>query len=287
MARMRKAPSGRPLIRLNPVGRPGCISDDRLILANCAPEKVAWVHHAFSEYAIGFVSSGRGSFQVDDGPVQRMQAGCLFHVYPGPIFHYGPDSGTTWCEYHFGLDGPRFQHLRKAGFFATDGRVQQLTQVTTLVVLFRELIDTANRAGPGDADRAVLLAERLLAELYYSRVSLQQTPSKPLEAILRHCQQQLASELDFEALAAEYAMSYSSLRQGFRHVTGQGPAHYVTGLRCDRARALLAETALSIKEIGRKVGIDDPYTFSRIFKRGVGVSPREYRRQAQVWNGIR
>jgi AraC family transcriptional regulator of arabinose operon len=285
--RRRKGKVVIPVIRLRPVTRPGLIADDRVILAGCMPEKQMWVHHTFSEFAIGFVTSGRGSYQIDDRPVQRIEAGCLFHVYPGPIFHYGPDPGTMWCEYHFGLDGPRFQQFRKAGLFATDGRVQPLNQVTSLIVHFRDLIETVKRAGPGDSDRAVLMAERLLAELYYSRVSLQteQTPSKPIEAILRHCQEHLSTELDFEALAAAHAMSYSSLRQSFRKVTGSGPAHYVTGLRCDRARALLAETGLSIKEIGTKIGIDDPYTFSRIFKRSVGIAPREYRRQARVWSG--
>ncbi len=283
-ARKKKAPD--PLIRLNRLMRPGLITDDWVILANSIPHKDAWIHHQFNVYAVGFVSSGRGSYQVDNGPVQRIEAGSLFHVYPGPVFHYGPDPGTEWCEYHCGLDGPRFQHLREAGVFSTDGRVQQLTNVTALVVQFRELIDVVRRAKPGDADRAVLMTERLLLELYYNRVSLQaSTPSKPIEAILKYCQEHLAEALDFEALASEHAMSYSSLRQGVRAVTGLAPAHYLTALRCDTARAMLADGELSIKEIGSKVGIDDPYTFSRIFKRTVGVSPREYRTKTLLWVG--
>jgi AraC-like DNA-binding protein len=36
-------------------------------------------------------------------------------------------------------------------------------------------------------------------------------------------------------------------------------------------------TELRINEIAAKIGIDDPYYFSRFFKRRIGVSPHEYR----------
>jgi AraC family transcriptional regulator of arabinose operon len=48
-------------------------------------------------------------------------------------------------------------------------------------------------------------------------------------------------------------------------------------LRMTRARGLLDRTTLTIAEIARAVGYDDPLYFSRHFRDRHGVSPREYR----------
>lgn len=278
-------PAADPTIFMRPIMRPAMLRELTVILAGCAPAKVGWVNHRFNDYAVGLVTSGRGSFQVDDGPVQSVEPGCLFPVYPGPVFHYGPTPHTAWCEYHFGVSGPGLKRLLDCGVFPADGRVHQLVNVAPIVEGIRELLRVVKRAGPGDADRAVLMAERLLVEMYYSREALRQaqTPSKSMEAVLEYCRRNFRQEVDFEALAAEHAMSYSTLRQAMRKITGQAPAHYLTTLRCEAARQLLSDTDLSVKEIGARVGIDDPYTFSRIFKRSVGVSPQAFRLQAAPW----
>ncbi|MCZ7649231.1 MAG: AraC family transcriptional regulator [Planctomycetota bacterium] len=278
-------PPADPTIFMRPLMRPALIRDLTVILAGCAPNKVTWVNHRFNDYAVGFVTSGRGTFQLDGGPVRNIEPGCLFPVFPGPVFHYGPLPHTAWCEYHFGVSGPGLQRLIDAGVFPADGSVHQLVNVAPLVEGIRELLRVVRRAGPGDADRAVLMAERLLVEMYYSRESLQQaqTPSTSMQAVLEHCRRHFQVDVDFKALAAAHAMSYSTLRQSLRKLTGQAPAHYLTTLRCDAARTLLSDTDLSVKEIGARVGLGDPYTFSRIFKRRVGLSPQAYRRQAAPW----
>ncbi|MFD2875975.1 helix-turn-helix domain-containing protein [Paenibacillus rhizoplanae] len=50
------------------------------------------------------------------------------------------------------------------------------------------------------------------------------------------------------------------------------------GSKIQRAGHLLDLTELSIKEVGAAVGINDPYYFSRLFKRISGFSPSSYRR---------
>lgn len=275
-----------PTIFLRPSGRPGLIRDLQINLAGCALKKSGWIHHRFNDTAIGLVVSGRGTYQTDDGPLRAIEPGCMFPVYPGPVFHYGPVKGTTWTEYHFGLNGPGLEHLVAMDWLPRDDRVHQLVDVAPVVEGIRELIRIVGRGGPGDADRSVLLAQRLLMEMYYSRAELQQshTPSKSMQSVLQYCRTNFIDEIDFEALASENSMSYSSLRQAMRKLTGMGPAQYVTHLKCERARLLLSDTDLSVKEIGARIGIDDPYTFSRVFKRCAGVSPQKFREQAAPWS---
>ena len=45
------------------------------------------------------------------------------------------------------------------------------------------------------------------------------------------------------------------------------------------ARAMLDTTELRIREVAQRVGIEDPYYFSRLFRSLAGVSPRAFRQR--------
>lgn len=53
---------------------------------------------------------------------------------------------------------------------------------------------------------------------------------------------------------------------------------YLTGIRTDAAKELLANTDMKISLLAEKVGYDDPNYFIRAFKKRVGVSPKQYRK---------
>ena len=138
------------------------------------------------------------------------------------------------------------------------------------------------RGGPGDSDRAILMSEMLLLEIKLRRVDApHQAPvTKAIERVLAYCEKHLAEPIDFQQLASDHAMSYSALRQRVRRAAGLPPGQYLIRLRCEAACRLLNQTALSVGEVGQQVGIDDPFAFSRTFKRCVGLSPRDFRRQS-------
>lgn len=58
---------------------------------------------------------------------------------------------------------------------------------------------------------------------------------------------------------------------------GMSPKEYVTELKLRRARELLSQEKYSVSDIGLLLGYSDVYHFSKSFKRGVGVSPIEWR----------
>ncbi|WP_273320882.1 response regulator [Vallitalea guaymasensis] len=52
---------------------------------------------------------------------------------------------------------------------------------------------------------------------------------------------------------------------------------YIIGLRLESSKELLKNTKLKIKEISKRVGYEDSNYFCRIFKKNIGMSPKEYR----------
>lgn len=63
----------------------------------------------------------------------------------------------------------------------------------------------------------------------------------------------------------------------FKEETGRNFIEYITEIRMDRAKELLAGSDMSMKEICAAAGYSDPNYFSRIFKKHTGVTPTEYK----------
>ncbi len=94
---------------------------------------------------------------------------------------------------------------------------------------------------------------------------------------LRHLLVEHMHESGFTVGDAMASLSCSSdhARRVFLRVTGSTPTAYLTNLRMQAAKRLLAAGAL-VHEAGEQVGLPDPYYFSRVFRRCEGVSPLQY-----------
>ena len=88
----------------------------------------------------------------------------------------------------------------------------------------------------------------------------------------------LSVRLTAKALADEFGISETSLKNYFRNVYGCGYAEYQHRARMQEACALLENTDMKISEIGFHVGYATQTKFSAAFKGCYGVSPLEYRR---------
>lgn len=85
-----------------------------------------------------------------------------------------------------------------------------------------------------------------------------------------------------EEVSREVNVSPQYFSRLFKEETGENFIDYLTGIRIKRARHLLEEKELSVKEICYKIGYGDPNYFSRIFKKIVGITPTDYR--SMMWN---
>jgi AraC-like DNA-binding protein len=84
--------------------------------------------------------------------------------------------------------------------------------------------------------------------------------------------------LTLEQLARMTHWSIAHFSEEFRRFYGVAPYDYVIRQRMHRAVYLLRDVNQSITEIARAVGYEDLYHFSKLFKRHIGMSPREARK---------
>ena len=87
-------------------------------------------------------------------------------------------------------------------------------------------------------------------------------------------------------LAAIIGRSRSHVLKLFRRHLGVSAKGYVIGRQLREARELLLSSTLPISEVGRAVGLPDPYHFSKLFRRHVGLAPRAFRAQHGPFSGV-
>ena len=82
---------------------------------------------------------------------------------------------------------------------------------------------------------------------------------------------------DFHREAARLRVSYSGFREKFRRLSGSPPHEFMLKCRMLRAAALLREGRLGVKEVASLCRFEDMPSFSRMFKRKMGLSPSAWR----------
>lgn len=89
---------------------------------------------------------------------------------------------------------------------------------------------------------------------------------------------QLDQDLTLKALAAASYLSPFHFARLFKKLTGATPHNYLAGIRAARAQLLLAETELSVTEVGARVGYLSASHFTKAFRLATGTTPREFRK---------
>jgi AraC-like DNA-binding protein len=96
---------------------------------------------------------------------------------------------------------------------------------------------------------------------------------------LEHLHADISQPWTLESLAHASGLSRTALAQRFKMRLGTSALSYLRQLRIQRAMLLLGDTTHGLDRIAQMVGFSDAFTFSKVFKRLVGVSPRAFRLQ--------
>lgn len=100
-------------------------------------------------------------------------------------------------------------------------------------------------------------------------------------AVIERARRWLNGRLDRPWTMAELAehchTTQRTLLRRFQDAMSLSPVQYAQQLRVERAKVLLESTRLSLDAITQRCGYEDVSTFSKVFKRWVQLTPREYR----------
>ena len=122
-------------------------------------------------------------------------------------------------------------------------------------------------------------AQKFLMECTAAVMNVKKAEENPIiKKVCDYVDTHLEEDISLEQAADISGVSSFYLSKLFKEEKGETFINFISGKRLEKARQLLAETELSIKEITAAVGYNDQNYFSRIFKSKYGLSPKEYRK---------
>jgi len=103
-------------------------------------------------------------------------------------------------------------------------------------------------------------------------------PAARLKRVLEYIDANLGKNITLFELASVVDMSLYYFAVLFRQSTGVSPHRYVLNQRVERAKGLLRDPKLSVLDVSINVGFGHQNNFARAFRRVIGVSPTQFRR---------
>ena len=98
-----------------------------------------------------------------------------------------------------------------------------------------------------------------------------------VRTVQERIQKDYMKPLTLADLAEEACVSVRNLTRRFRIATDQTPNAYLQAVRIDKSRELLELTDQTVEDITLSIGYEDVRSFSRLFKKQTGLTPKTYR----------
>src|SRR5690554_1730181 len=231
-------------------------------------------------YLIHFIHSGKGRLQTENR-TRRLGAGDGFLICPDVVTYYEADREDPWNYSWVGFHG------LKAGFYLEQAGLSRENPVfhyanrEYLGGLFHRMQQAKEYRRSRDVKLLGLLY-LFLAELM--EINPGNSPSNPpggkqayVAKAVSYIAENYSRKITIDGLAGYVGLNRRYFSAVFKEILGLSPQKYIMEFRMDKACELMRNEILSLGDIARSVGYDDPLTFSKAFKKIKGLSPRAYR----------
>ncbi|MGM9475050.1 AraC family transcriptional regulator [Pedobacter sp. GSP4] len=228
------------------------------------------------QHILIYCFEGKGT-AIFNGMEYKIEAG-NFIIIPKKTPHiYQADVMLPWTIYWFHFYGTGADSLVKhlQGYKSYSGFDEERTTIFNSIY---------NRFERGFSRENIIYANlcfhRYLAEFVYAdRQSMSDNNAGPnkIEEAIDFMRNNIEKPLSLKEIALAIYLSPSYFSASFKKQTGTSPIDYFNQLKIQQATQYLRFTNLRISEIAAKIGINDPYYFSRLFSSIMGTSPKQYR----------
>lgn len=238
---------------------------------------------AFRNKTAGLARSrGRSDYQliyIESGQFEAEYNGATHHLKQGFVL-YPPNTPQKYIDYvdtkriwvHF--TGYNIEEIMKDAHL--DCGVYSVSHSPIIQNLLLQLIAEYNQT------KTVSSANGLLLYILYmlgKQVNNSNTANDYLQNAITYITANYTKEIHITELANACNLSKSHFMYLFKEELGMTPLEYQQTLRIKDSMSALISSRQNITEIAEQVGYQDPLYFSRVFKKLVGVSPSEYRKQ--------
>lgn len=221
---------------------------------------------------------GRGVLRCGS-EVFRLKPGQLAILPQGLEHHYRADRRRPWSLYWVHFQGSAAAVFLNYLGYRSGKPVLDVGLSPALLAVFDSLLAVRQT---GYSTLAFVHAANQLRYLL-TQFTLEQRShlarhGLDLAAIAAYMQENIARQLTLDTLAQVANLSKYYFAARYKALTGYSPLKHFTHMKMEYACQLLDRTDLPIQAVAEAVGYTDPLYFSRLFRKTLGQSPRDYRR---------
>jgi len=223
---------------------------------------------------------GRGFLELDDS-IFPVGQGHVAIIPPGIPHSYYADADDPWSIFWIHFDGKQTMLVLQSLEVDACKPLLYVPDTEMMHQAFEEVYACLNYHY-SDAGLLSMTGEliRLLSKIKLHhgnpRRKHQAVEDRIMDSI-DFMERHLDMPVSLENLAARAGQSVSYYRKLFKRRTSLPPMAFFIQLKIRKACELLDQTNQSVKAIAEELGYEDPYYFSRLFKKTQGYSPTHYR----------
>lgn len=234
------------------------------------------------DYQILYVANGKTHFWFD-GKEEIVSAGHMVLYKPEEIqkyVYYLEDNPEVFWIHFTGSD---VKNILAYHGISLDEHVFYCGVLPDYKALFRKIIQELQLCRYGYEDYIASLFNDIL--LLVDRQQHEQKKAtgnvqEQIERAAAYFNENYNTKISIDDYAESLHISTNWFIHNFKQYAGMSPAQYILSLRMVNAQSLLERTTYNIKEISEIVGYENPLYFSRVFKKEIGKSPAQYRKEA-------
>lgn len=235
-----------------------------------------------SQFILIYNIGGKGSITIKNTRFELLPD--HFFMIPQNMPHaYYADSENPWSIYWIHFTGRKAKYLAKPLLHPVSVMRSKTSRVNERLELFGDIFRNMERGFSVETLEYInLCLPRLLASfthLKQFRVVNEQISKDPVSLIINFMLENINRKFKLDELANVVNLSASHFSRLFLSRTGHSPIDYFIQLKIQRSCRLLDNTELTIADVAREMGFDDQFYFSRLFRKVMNMSPREYRKR--------
>ncbi|MDQ0111916.1 AraC family transcriptional regulator [Paenibacillus harenae] len=236
---------------------------------------------ARDHYLLHYVLDGEGIFE-SGGRTYRLRRGQGFLISPGEINYYEADSSKPWHYCWLGFHGAQAESLLIQANLMSASPIFTYDRDDLLYRYMEQIIHSKDLSRSRDLRLTGLLYMllSLLVETGSARLAADKKENRKeqyVKQVIDFIELNYASKISVSRIAYVIGLDRSYLCSIFKASIRFSIQDYLILYRINKACELIEHSELSIGDISRSVGYDDPLLFSKIFKKTKGLSPRQFR----------
>jgi len=228
-----------------------------------------------------YCTKGEGWFEIN-GIREVLQKNQYVIISANTPHKYGSDNQNPWSIYWIHFTGSKSHLFINHPNKKIEIDLASNARYRDRILLFEEIFNNLEmQYNMENLEYANICLWHMLGSFRYLsqfRKITEYNPEDKIAKSIRFMRDQMGDKLSLVSIAEHVGLSVSQFSLLFKKKTSRTPVDYLTHLRIQQASKLLDFSTLRINEIALQIGYTDPFYFSRMFSKIMGLSPKEYRK---------